>query len=81
MKFQRIVFMQGQDADEAMEIYENEGTSGLLTYLLQWHYPNEYYETSNELAAGTSDRVVKINDYVLTINSRIGYCGLEYIVL
>jgi hypothetical protein len=81
MKIERIVFMQGHEADEALDIYNNEGTSGLLTYLLQWHYPGERYETSEELGAGTSDRVVQVGNYVLTINSRIGYCGLEHIVL
>jgi hypothetical protein len=81
MTIEKIVFMQGQDADEALDIYNNEGTAELFTYLLQWHYPNERYETSGELSAGTSDRVIQIGNYVLTINSRIGYCGLEHIVL
>lgn len=78
MKIERVVFMQGNEADEALNIYHEEGVSALLNHLIQWHYPGEH-EISNELSAGASDRIIQVGNYVLTINSRIGYCGLEHI--
>ena len=80
MKIERIVFMQGQEAEEALNIYDEEGVTALFSHLIQWHYPDERYETSEELGAGVSDRIIQVGNYVLTINSRVGYCGLEHII-
>lgn len=80
MKYQRIVFMQGQDADEPLSIYNNEGASALLSYLSQWDHPGDFHETFDEIAAGTSDRIIQVGDYIMTINSRLNYCGLERII-
>lgn len=79
MTIERVVFMQGQYAEEALELYNEHGVTALFNHLVQWHYPGEH-EITDELGAGTTDRIIKIGNYVLTINSRVGYCGLEHII-
>lgn len=78
MIIERIIFLQGDAANEALEIYDKHGFEGALQYLDQWYYPNEH-ETSDTLAAGALDTVYEISDYVLTVNTNLGYIGLEYI--
>lgn len=78
MIVEKIIFLQGDDALEALEIYNNHGCEGALQYLDQWYYPNEH-ETSDKLSAGSSDTVYEISDYVLTVNTNLGYIGLEFI--
>ena len=75
--YERVIFLQGNSADEALEIYNQHGAEAALLYLEQWHYPGEH-ETATELGAGTSDRVYEIAGYILTVNTRVGYIGLEY---
>ena len=77
-EIERIVFMQGDGADEALSRLDEEGIDGALEYLKSWHYPGEH-ETSEETSAGTSDHTHETDDgYILTWNNRIGYIGLEY---
>ncbi len=80
MLVERIVFMQGSNAIEALEILDNEGRESAMTYLRQWHFPGEH-DTSLELSAGSSDRVIRTSDnYVMTYNLGLGYIGLEYVL-
>ena len=74
---ERIVFMQGDEADEPLSILDTDGTKAAIEYLAQWHYPGEH-ETANEPAAGTCDHVQKTDDgFILTWNDRLRYIGLE----
>ena len=76
MAFQRIVFMQGEDAQEALDILDNDGTDAAIEYLAQWDM--EPGEIEDESAAGTDDDVYQSDDgYILTYNTRLGYIGLE----
>ena len=79
MKIQRIVFLQGDQARKALKIYERHGAEGALQYLDRWFTMGAPYEPESELSAGTSDKVYEISDYVLTVNTALGYIGLEYI--
>lgn len=76
---ERIIFLQGDSAIEALEIYNEEGIDAAFAYLSEWHYPGEH-ETSDTLGAGTSDCVYKSAEYVLTVNESLGYIGLEYVI-
>jgi hypothetical protein len=76
---ERVIFLQGDNALEGLNIYNNEGVKGLFNYLVQWHYEGEH-ETADQLSAGSSDRTYKIDDYVLTVNTMIGYIGLEFLL-
>lgn len=80
MELIRIVFLQGQSADEALDIYKSHGCDGALQFLDQWYDGNpRHYEKFNEPAAGSSDRVYEISDYLLTVNVPLNYIGLELI--
>lgn len=79
MKVERIIFLQGDAANEALEIYDKNGCEGALQYLDQWYYPGEH-DTASELSHGTKDTVYYISDYVLTVNTALNYIGLEYII-
>ena len=78
MKVERIVFLQGQAAEEALNIYKNTGSEGALQYLDQWTDLGNH-ETSDSLSHGSSDSVYYISDYVLSVNTNLNYIGLEYI--
>ena len=79
LQVENIVFLQGQDADEAMQIYYDEGIDALFKFLEQWHYPGEH-EIRSDLGAGGEDSTYNIDNYVLTVNTRLNYCGLEYVL-
>ena len=80
MELIRIVFLQGESADEALNIYKNSGCEGALQYLDQWFSGNvKDYEKFKEPSAGSSDRVYEISDYLLTVNVPLNYIGLELI--
>jgi hypothetical protein len=79
MLIERIIFLQGDQANEALDLYENKGPEGALQYLDQWYYPGEH-ETSDKPSAGSTDRVYEISDYLLTVNTSLGYIGLEYVL-
>ena len=40
MKYSEIVFLQGEEATEALEILEKEGENVAFQYLLQWIVEN-----------------------------------------
>jgi hypothetical protein len=81
MKVIRIIFLQGENANEALSIYKNHGCEGALQYLDQWYDGQvNNYEQFNESAAGSSDRVYEISDYLLSVNTSLNYIGLELIV-
>jgi hypothetical protein len=76
-KYENVVFMQGDEADEALEILNNKGEDAALEYLKQWHdYGN--HEGSNELGAGTSDDTFEKDGYIMAYNQPLGYIGLQY---
>ena len=70
MKYENIVFLQGDNAIEAMNIYYNKGSKALFQYLEQWHYPNEH-DVTNDLGHGTSDKVYYFDNYIMSINYNI----------
>lgn len=78
-KYANIVFMQGSEADEPLDILNNDGPEALLAYLQQWDY-GEYYDVSDEPSAGSGDRTIEMGEYIISYNSRIGYIGLEKII-
>jgi len=74
---ERIVFLQGDEADEALKLYQDKGCEAALQYLSEWHYPGEH-ETSDKYSAGSSDTTYEIAGYRLTVNTALNYIGLEY---
>lgn len=76
-QYERIVFMQGDDAEEALRLLDEEGEEACLTYLRQWHFPGEH-DTSDTRSAGRLDDTYEADGYILTYNSALNYVGLEY---
>lgn len=95
MPYQSIVFMQGDDANEPLDMLYNresadsivyhgptaESVAATLEYLRQWDYgePTEQYDVP---ASGTSDDVwvSDCGSYRMSANLSYGYVGLERII-
>ena len=77
--YQMVVFMQGEDASEAMEILNTKGESNAIDYLAQWGCGEG--EINHFSAKGTHDsQYISKDNFVLTWNNALGYIGLERIV-
>jgi hypothetical protein len=78
-KYQRIVFMQGDEATEPLAILDEQGFDAAIEYLAQWDLePGEHF---NEPSHGTSDYTHTTDDnLLLSWNQGLGYIGLERIV-
>ena len=75
--YERIIFAQGDDAAEILDILEADGVESAADYMAQWWNPGEH-EIADELSAGTSDDTCELPDgFVLTWNFGLGYIGLE----
>lgn len=81
-KYCNIVFLQGSEAEEPLRIYDEEGVEDAIKYLSQWDYGTEMeYDLKDEIGAGTSDKTFRKGNYILTVNTRLGYIGLERAVV
>ena len=74
--YERIVFMQGEDADETLAILDEHGTDAAITHLLQWDN-GDGGDFHCDPVAGKQDTVVRRNPYILTYNMALNYIGLE----
>jgi len=76
-RYEDVVFMQGEEADEPLQILNTQGEDAALNYLKQWH---EYgsHMGSNELGHGSDDETYEKDGYIMSWNPRIGYIGLQY---
>ena len=76
-KYENVVFVQGEEADEPLRILNDEGEEAALEYLKQWHdFGN--HEGTDQLGAGSSDSTFEKDGYIMSYNPRIGYIGLQY---
>jgi len=80
-QYERIVFLQGEDYNQMVDdLGDNDGTEDMIAYLQQWD-SGDSGDIHDEPAAGTEDRVFETDDgYILTVNYRLGYAGLERIL-
>ena len=69
-----MVFIQGEEAIEPLDILDEEGEEAAIRYLSDWDY-NEGEETK-ETPWGTSDKVIYLNNYYLSYNEGLGYISL-----
>ena len=76
MRYERIVFMQGEDADEALAILDEQGRCAAIDYLCQWDC-GDGGDIHDEPGNGSSDHVYRKDGYRLSYNPAIGYIGLE----
>lgn len=78
-----VVFLQGAEADEVLELIDVEGVQAGILHLAQWDFGDETTAASfvngevyDQLPAGQWDRSFEADGYVLTYNPQMGYVGL-----
>lgn len=76
-KYEDVVFVQGEEADEPLEILRNQGQDAALEYLKQWHSPGQHMG-SQELGHGSSDQTYEKDGYIMAWNFPLNYIGLQY---
>lgn len=76
-RYEQIVFLDGQEANHALNILMEDGQDAAMDYLKQWHYPGEH-DGSNELGNGSLDKTYKKDGYIMSWSSSLGYIGLVY---
>lgn len=76
IKYVRIVFCQGDDAIEPLQIIEEHGELAAIDYLREWE-SGDSFEISDIPASGKSDDIFESGNYRLSYNTRFGYIGLE----
>ena len=79
-QYQRIVFAQGEDADEPLRILDEQGEAAAVEYLSQWDCGDGGGEVMDEPASGEADDVYEDEHYRLSYNTRLGYIGLEGLI-
>ena len=75
MTYEHVVFMQGNEATETLEILDSQGEQAALDHLVQWHYPGEH-DASDYTGEGTADSVYVDGIYQMSYNEGLDYIGL-----
>lgn len=78
-KYANVVFLQGHEADEPLDILNKKGTEAVLQYLQQWDN-GDYHEIETQSSAGKDDTKYEIDGYLICVNPHVGYIGLEKII-
>lgn len=76
MKYLSIVFMQGEEANEPLEILEKHGKRKCIDFLAQWDM-GDCTTIRDDPGFGTSDNMYRLGHYILNANPRLSYIGLE----
>jgi hypothetical protein len=76
-RYEDVVYMQGQEADEVMDILNNDGRDAAMEYLKQWHEPGNHMGRT-ELGHGTGDKTHEKDGYIMFWNPYLPYIGLTY---
>lgn len=76
-RYEEVVFLQGQEADEAMDILNNDGKDAAMEFLKQWHYPGEHMGRDTP-GHGNLDKKYEKDGYIMAWNPHLPYIGLVY---
>ena len=76
-RYEDVVFIQGEEAEEPLRILDEKGENAALEYLKQWHFPGEH-QTRGILPHGESDYTYDVDGYHMAWNPRIGYIGVVF---
>jgi len=76
-KYEEVVFMQGQEADQPLSILEKDGVDAALEHLKQWHFLGSHMGSSQS-GHGGSDQTYEKDDYIMSWNVPLNYIGLQY---
>lgn len=81
--YERIVFLQGEEADRAFALEAEDGLDSVMDYLKQWYYPGEH-EIEKQAPWGTGDTVRRRHDtdgeFCMSYNHHFGYIGLVRVI-
>ncbi len=73
-----IVFAENADADMAFHILDNDGEDAVIDYLAQWDMGEGEFTKGKPW--GSSDRLYRHGDYILTWNRGLSYISLNRII-
>lgn len=81
MTYTTVVFMDGDEADEVLDIIDRNGTRAALSYLTQWDYGDNYEAPRDEAPWGSRDDTEHFpfgdaGTYVLAWNRGLRYVSL-----
>lgn len=78
-----VVFLQGSEADEVLDLIDRDGPDAAIEHLRNWDYGDETTDAAlengyvyDEPPTGQLDRVVTDGDYTLTYNPFMGHVSL-----
>ncbi|SDS84266.1 hypothetical protein [Microterricola viridarii] len=80
-----IIFLQGGEADDLLDLIDHSGPAAAIEYLQQWDFGNETVDAAlmngyvyDRIPAGHTDRTVEVfgSPYALTYNASFGYVSL-----
>ena len=79
---EQVVFLQGEEAEKALDILDQEGWICLYEYLEQWHRPGEH-ETTEKHSYGPDDLVSTflirgLGGYSISVNRSLRCVGMEF---
>ena len=79
-EYLNIVFIQNEEAEEPLNILEEQGEGAALQYLRQWDYGEDDGEAYDENPGGSGDFIYREGNYMMTYNTSLGYIGLCKII-
>lgn len=78
-----VVFLQGEEADEVLDMIDRDGVDAAMTHLKNWDYGEETTDAAMENGhvydlppVGMFDREVRDGDYQMTYSHSFGHVGL-----
>lgn len=78
-----VVFLQGSEADEVLDLIDLEGVHAGIAHLSQWDFGEETTDAAlvngdvyDQFPAGGLDQVAEHDGYTLMFNPAMGYAGL-----
>lgn len=78
-----VVFLQGSEADEVLDLIDRDGPDAAIEHLRNWDYGDETTDAAlengyvyDEPPTGQLDRVITDGDYALTYNPFMGHVSL-----
>ena len=79
--YQLIVFLAGDEAQEAIDAYWHGGAREVLDVLSEYDDgESEVLKVSEESSAGPDDETMRIGDYNVIVNPEEGTAALEVVV-
>jgi hypothetical protein len=79
-----VVFLQGQEADEVLDIIESRGVDAAVEHLARWDYGDETDSAAavngdvhDAIPVGVLDRTAESGEYTLTYNPFMGHVALH----